>query len=125
MIAHLRNEAGAEVIEDVLLNRSNRCYAHAPNVCEVYYDFHRAGGEQEAEQAAVRLAGMGIRIVESMSGDFWRAAAKIKATQKRVSLADCFAIALAQRLGASILTTDHHEFDSVAQAQLCAVTFIR
>jgi predicted nucleic acid-binding protein len=58
-------------------------------------------------------------------GDSWRTAGRLKAIYKRVSLADCFAIALAQSLGGTVLTCDHHEFDAIAAANLCAVTFIR
>lgn len=40
-IAFLRNEPGAEAVANALA-RPQRCYAHALNLCEVYYDFWRA-----------------------------------------------------------------------------------
>lgn len=42
MIAYLRGEVGADVVSAVLLNSSHESFAHALNVCEVYYDFYRA-----------------------------------------------------------------------------------
>jgi predicted nucleic acid-binding protein len=35
--------------------------------------------------------------------------------EERVSFADAFALALAERLSAPLVTTDHHEFDAVEQ----------
>ena len=47
-----------------------------------------------------------------------------KAIHRRVSLADCFAVALGNKLDATILTADHHEFDALADRGVCAVGFI-
>ncbi len=44
MIAYLRNEVGRDVVEAVLIDSSGLCMAHAINLCEVFYEFHRAGG---------------------------------------------------------------------------------
>lgn len=51
MIAYLRDEPGGDVIERALLDTSSQCLAHAINLCEVFYDFHRAGGESAATSA--------------------------------------------------------------------------
>ena len=42
--------------------------------------------------------------------DLWKAGGNLKA-RGRISLADCFAVALAVREGATILTSDRHEFE--------------
>lgn len=55
----------------------------------------------------------------------WQLAGNLKATQGRVSLADCFGIALARRTGGEFLTSDHHELDRLANAGLCPIRFIR
>ena len=49
----------------------------------------------------------------------------LKSIHRRVSLSDCFAIALANQLGATVLTADHHEFDELARQGVCSVRFIR
>ncbi len=38
MIAYLRDEEGAEVVEGLLLDPSSSFFAHGINLCEVYYD---------------------------------------------------------------------------------------
>lgn len=39
VIAFLRDEAGADVVRETLLNEDNTCMIHLINLCEVYYDF--------------------------------------------------------------------------------------
>ena len=51
MIAFLRNEQGAEAVQDHLRARECRPFAHALNLCEVFYDFSRAAGEAIANAA--------------------------------------------------------------------------
>ena len=82
-------------------------------------------GQEVALNAISDLARIGIAESAEISTEFWQAAGAIKAIHRRVSLADCFAIALAKRLGATILTADHHEFDALAGRGVCAVEFIR
>jgi PIN domain nuclease of toxin-antitoxin system len=42
LIAYLRGERGAGVVESLLTGQGNELYVHALNLCEVYYDFLRA-----------------------------------------------------------------------------------
>jgi PIN domain nuclease of toxin-antitoxin system len=125
MIAYLRDEPGGDLVESYLLDKSNPCMAHAINLCEVYYDFLRAKDESTAQAAIVDLSSMGLITREDMDAQFWQEAGKYKATIKKVSLADCFAMALANRMQADLVTSDHHEFDPIAASGLCSIKFIR
>ena len=124
MIAFLRKELGSIVVEEILLDKNNRCYAHAINLCEVYYDFWRVGGRVAAEQAIEDLLVLGIVERNDFNRFFWKEVGKIKANNK-ASLADCIAVVLANRLGGTVLTSDHHEFDKLAQNKVCSIQFIR
>lgn len=123
IIALLRDEAGAETAERLLLEQ--QCMAHAVNLCEVYYDFLRAEGEDVAFEAIDDLEKFGLIFREDMDPEFWKEAGSYKATIKRVSLADCFAIALANREQAILVTSDHHEFDYISEQEICQIMFIR
>lgn len=68
MIAFLRDERGADVVAEALLDPDSRCYAHALNLCEVFYDFHRAAGPQEAAQALADLARLGVAEDAQLTG---------------------------------------------------------
>ncbi len=124
MIAYLNDEQGAEVVEATLIEPANRCFAHAINLCEVFYQFHRAGGESAAVGAINDLNRMSIVERADFDQSLWQEAGKLKAKGK-VSLADCFAIALTNRVGGTLLTSDHHELDAIAAAGICNITFIR
>lgn len=124
MIAYLNNEPGADVVEAAMIDPANQCSAHAINLCEVFYQFHRAGGESAATGAISDLQSMNVIERADFDQAFWQDAGKLKANGG-VSLADCFAIALTNRLSGSLLTSDHHELDAVAAAGICPITFIR
>jgi predicted nucleic acid-binding protein len=125
IIAYLRQEPGGASVRKILDTPEDACFVHAVNLCEVYYDAYRRDGEDAAGRIVDGFISIGIVVSEEFSAGFWRAAGKIKALQRRVSLADCCAIALAQSLGGTVLTCDHHEFDAIAAANVCAVSFIR
>lgn len=123
MIAYLRGEDGADVVEERLIG-PEECTAHAVNLCEVYYDFLRAQDKGWARLAIRVLEKDGVLVREDIDRDFWQEVGKYKAAH-RVSLADCFAIALANRNGARVVTTDHHEFGPIKEQGICEVEFIR
>lgn len=124
VIAFLTGEGGADVVENALLDANSQCMIHAINLCEVYYDFHRAGGESAADGAVADMRTLGLAERDDFDEPFWKEAGKLKAGGK-ISLADCFAVALTNRVGGTLLTSDHHELDRVAAAGICSVTFIR
>jgi PIN domain nuclease of toxin-antitoxin system len=125
MIAYLRGEAGADTVSSILSDPADQCLAHSLNLCEVYYDFHRASGESVAREAIQDLISVGVGPRDDLTFEFWQTVGALKATRRRLSLADCFAITLANSVGGSVLTSDHHEFDLPASDRLCSVTFIR
>jgi len=124
MLAYLNGEPGAERVEELLRDPGEVCFAHAVNLCEVYYDMIRRSSGETADQAMNDLAAAGVTERNDMDAGFWRAAAALKA-RGRVSLADCFCIALSQRLDADLVTSDHHEFDPLAASGVCRIRFIR
>jgi PIN domain nuclease of toxin-antitoxin system len=123
LIAFLRDEPGADVVEDAL--SAQKCYAHALNLCEVYYDFLRASNQDAAEAAISDLLDLGIEDRTDMDSEFWRDVGGLKAVYRRVSLADCCALALARRLGARLVTADRHEFEPILTAGISQIEFIR
>ncbi|MEM8504115.1 MAG: PIN domain-containing protein [Cyanobacteria bacterium P01_D01_bin.1] len=98
---------------------------HTINVCEVYYDFVRFGGIDAAEQVMDDLSGFGVQLYAKADDAIWKAAARYKADLRRISLADCFALALTKQLDATLVTSDRREFGAVMERRLCRVQFIR
>lgn len=124
VIALLQAEAGAGVVTD-LLQEENRCLVHAINVCEVYYDLYRRDGEEIANGVKEVLEGYGFEVVEEVPSTLWKTAGKLKAVWKKVSLADCFALALAIEKSGTLVTSDHHEFEPLVEAKARPIRFIR
>lgn len=124
MIALLRKEPGEDVVANYLADSDADCCAHAINLCEVYYALYRETDEASAESAINDLKSLGVIENNDMDGAFWREVGNLKA-QYRASLADFCAIALTNRLGGTLLTSDHHEIDPIAAAGVCQITFIR
>jgi predicted nucleic acid-binding protein len=124
MVAYLAGEPGAEAVQDLLTDPDASCYAHAVNLCEVFYDSLRTTNERQARQIIADLYTAGVMERRDMSRRFWERIGRLKARGK-ISLADCFGIALAQQLGGDIVTSDHHEFDALVPLRIVPIRFIR
>jgi predicted nucleic acid-binding protein len=98
---------------------------HALNLCEVYYDFLRASDAIVTESAIADMLQLGVRERADLGPEFWRGVGKLKAEQRRVSLADCCAVALAQKLEAVLLSADRHELEPLSRVSVCSLEFIR
>jgi uncharacterized protein with PIN domain len=125
MIAYLRGEPGADQVESRLRDDSELCVAHAVNLCEVYYKAVRRSGELVASSAIQDLKVMGLVVREDLDEAFWRQVGSYKAGANSIPLADCFVVALANRLNAEALTADHPDFDAIAEQGICRIAFIR
>lgn len=123
VIAYLRQETGWEIVGELLL--SHDCCIHAINLCEIYYQFRRCSGDGTARNAITDIESLGIKERNDMNREFWLKAGAIKGDLKRLSLADCMCIALAQELGASVVTTDRHEMEPIRASGICPIIFIR
>lgn len=110
IISIIRKEEGCILVRQAFEAEENICFVHALNLCEVYYDCLRCYGATRSEDLLSNLAEAGLVIRDDMDIDFWKAAGVLKA-RGRISLADCFAVALAEREDAVLLTSDRHEFE--------------
>jgi PIN domain nuclease of toxin-antitoxin system len=124
MMAFLNNEPGVEVVEDVLTEPGSACYAHVYNLCETYYLYYRRGGAAVADGVIQDLLDIGILARSDVDTAFWKEAGALKA-QHALSLPDGFCLALGRRIGATVVTTDHAEFDPLVPLGYCPIRFIR
>jgi predicted nucleic acid-binding protein len=124
MIAYANAEPGGDVVDALLRDPNSLCSAHAINVCEVYYGVLRAADEQTVRQLITDLYADGVTERRDLSRRFWSRVGRLKA-RGRISLADCFCLALAQQLSGQVVTADHKEFDPLVPLGLCPILFIR
>ena len=115
LIALLRNEPGSGEVRSLLADEACLCFIHAVNLCEVYYDCLRNYDKAQADQMLADLTVCGLLLRDDMDVGFWKKAGHLKA-RGRISLADAFAVTLAEREQAILVTSDHHEFDPLLAA---------
>jgi PIN domain nuclease of toxin-antitoxin system len=124
IIAFLRRESGADVVKELLTIDPPACLVHSINRCEVYYGFLNRSNEETAALAVETVRSIGVIVREDMDDAFWQQAGRYKA-RFRIPLADAFALSLADRFGAEIVTSDRGDFEPIAKSGACRVTFIR
>lgn len=124
IIALLSGEKGASVVDDILTENIGYCYIHAANLCEVYYGIFRAHSREYALSALEAIYSLGIQSRKDLDADFWQDAGQIKAIYRRVSLADCYGLALTRRMNGEFITTDRHELTVIQSAALCPIRFV-
>ena len=125
VIAFLTGEAGGAVVAGLLADPNNLCSIHAVNLCEVYYDAVRRTDASTARQDMAALLAGGLMLRTDLDTAFWQSVGELKINPGRLSLADCFALALAQQEKGTLVTSDHHEFDRIASLNVCPILFIR
>jgi predicted nucleic acid-binding protein len=117
VLAFLFKEKGHEIVLDLLekaMEADKKLLIAAPNWAEVRYMVERKVGAARGGEVKARLLGLPIEIVDA-DQSLAETAGEIKAFHK-MSLADCFAAALARQKKAIIYTGDP-EFKSVETEQ--------
>ncbi|MBI4558264.1 MAG: type II toxin-antitoxin system VapC family toxin [Candidatus Hydrogenedentes bacterium] len=109
LMAFFNDEAGAEVVEKLLLSAESgnpKLLMTVVNWGEIYYSVMRGASQELAEETVQEIAGMPIELVPvDLDLNLVRQAATYKAS-KKVSYADAFAAALAKLRKAELVTGD-------------------
>jgi len=87
---------------------------HVCNLDEVYYDFFRDDGLVAAQTAWANALVLPLALRRDADDAFIQRVGVLKVAE-RVSFADAFALALAERVHVPLITTDYHEFDAIEQ----------
>jgi len=107
ILSFLKGEPGSDRVREYLLKVKSRDvagYLSAVNLCEVYYVAMREKGHEQAHMLATSLRDWGLKIVPA-DEDMATRAGWFKA-QYSLALADAFAAATSQEVGACLLTGD-------------------
>lgn len=88
--------------------------------------FDAQRGKRIADKALALLEASQVQIVgDETYPDLWKRAAELKSQYRRISLADCFGVALANALNAPFWTSDRHELTALQDAGIAKIHFIR
>lgn len=115
LISFLDGEPNADkvavMLEEININ-NYPAYLCIINFGEIYYHFLRTGGDESANKAAWALNTLPIELINA-DMELTLIAAKYKAFNK-ISYADAFAAALAER-NKAVLVTGDREFEQVSK----------
>ena len=127
MLAFIYRENGDKIVKSILKQSQDRnieVYINKLNLFESYYDIMRSRNLQQAENYYAMVKALPIKIIDGISDSVFRKAGLLK-TQYRISLADSIVLGEAFVLDASLLTSDHHEFDIVEKNEKIKFLWIR
>jgi PIN domain nuclease of toxin-antitoxin system len=115
LIAFLQNETGGDKLRELFKVPENEFFMHSINLTEVYYDAVYVSGEEKAQELFEKVAELPISILWDLEVSLIKLVGKYK-TSYKISFADSFVLALAEKEKAIVISTDHHEFDVIESA---------
>jgi PIN domain nuclease of toxin-antitoxin system len=123
VIALLKNEPGADKVDDIIVQaKAGNCTVsmNKYNLLEVYYGFYREDGKDFAEQQIKAIRDSNVIIIDTLTDTIFNEAGRLKATYQ-ISLADAIVLAHGSADDVTVVSSDHHEFDSIEQSE--SITF--
>ena len=127
LIALLLYEDGADNVArayDEANSGDARIVINTVNLLEVYYDLYRAYDKETADDMLANVDESDVRVISDINRVLLTEAGRLKATYK-ISLADSFALAQAKVTNGLLLTSDHHEFDTIEGREPIRFMWIR
>lgn len=109
-------EEGYQVVQKIFDDKNSKILMHKYNLLEAYYITLKRQGKKIADEIVSLLKLSDVKIIVEFDDNIFYEAARFKATYK-VSLADAIALATAVKLDASLVTSDHHEFDIIEKTE--------
>ncbi len=104
LLAVLKGENGWEKVVRILRSDAGNLFIHGNNAFEVVHKMVLWGVDEDEAWKFVTLHG--IQKIDDVGGMIGRRAVRLKIKSPFLSLGDCFAIALAEELSGSVLTSD-------------------
>jgi predicted nucleic acid-binding protein len=127
LIASLADEPGAENIRKIIqdaIDGKVTVKMHQINLFEVYYDVYKTYNEKEANKALDKIRKFPIEIITEITDNVFKTAGSLKARYK-ISLADSIALGESIVENASLVTSDHHEFEPIEKMENITITWFR
>ena len=91
---------------------------------EVYYHVIKAYNVREADEMLETVNELPIEIIPELSDGVFKKAGYLKGRYK-ISLADAIALAESIIRNGSLVTSDHHEFETVEKLEKINITWFR
>ena len=130
VIAYFKGEEGHEIVAGLVRDEENILGIHAVQLCELYYGYYRADGQEQADKAWQRALEI-LRLLPEISENFikrvgrWKARRWERAGQGYyLSIADAFAAATAEEYACPLVTKDRNDFSAVEEAGALQIVWL-
>lgn len=123
LIAYFNQENGSEKVEEIL-SEENDIFISIVNVFEICYDLDRTSEDISGLDIYNDIKELPLTIIETIDKEQIEHAIFFK-NQFKISVADSFALSLARKVNAILVTSDHHEFDEIEKEGLLNFLWIR
>ena len=123
VLAFLRKEQGADIVKNVIESDAEKLL-HSVTLLEVYYNLAKELGIDSADLFFELILETKIRIIYEITGNTIKNAGYFKSKYK-ISLGDSFVLATAKLYNATIVSSDHHEFDIIENSEKMDLLWIR
>jgi len=124
ILCFLRDEPGAEMVEPLITDADNQHFLHAVNWVEIRY-IEQRGQLPKDNPFQQFIETVSVQISTELGSAYLEKVAALKASHPPIALGDCFAVALAHGLDATLITTDRGELEKIADAGECKILFLR
>jgi len=124
LIAFFQNEPGGDKLRELFKLPENEFFMHSVNLTEVYYDAIYVSGKEKAQELFEKIGELPIKILWDLEILLIKLVGKYK-TSYKISFADSFVLAVAEKEGAIVISTDHHEFNTVEKAGKLTFCWLR
>ena len=127
LIAYLFDEEGSDLFEKLLFQARDdklRLLMHVVNLGEVYYDMVKRNSVTIAQETYRDIKQLPIRFEKCINDRMIYKIGELKPIY-RMSYADAFAVAQSILTDATLVTTDHKEFDPLERANVVRIKWLR
>jgi len=127
LIAYLFDEEGSDLFEKLLFQARDdklRLLMHVVNLGEVYYDMVKRNSATIAQETYRDIKQLPIRFEKCINDRMIYKIGELKPIY-RMSYADAFAVAQSILTDATLVTTDHKEFDPLERANVVRIKWLR
>ena len=123
VLALVKGEQGASVVNGIIESDS-KIFLHSVTLLEIYYVIMQQLGTNSANLFFEQITQAPIEIIYEISENTIKNAGYYKSKYK-ISLGDSFVLATAKIYNASVVSSDHHEFDILENSENISFLWIR
>ena len=123
VLALIKEEQGVDNVKNTIESDAE-IYLHSVTLLEIYYNIAKELGIANADLFYERMLQTKIKIIYKITETTIKSAGYYKSKYK-MSLGDSFVLATAKLRKATIISSDHHEFDIIEKSETICFSWFR